>query len=129
MKIRRGKLFIVVTALALLLIVFAGVALAQDTGPNTATPDGPAATGETTSGNWLQRMQQWIGPEAWGQMIQRMTQIHGAEFTGQMLQQMNENGGCHGDGAGWSGMTGSMGRGFWSNMTRGFGGMTSGAGR
>ena len=119
MNIRRSKLFAVTSALALLLIVFAGAALAQGPGPNASTPDGPAITSETTSGNWLQRMQEWMGPEGWGQMIQRMTTVHGAEFTGQMLQQMNENGNCHG--AGWSGMTGGM--------DRGFGGMMGGAGR
>ncbi|MBI3960895.1 MAG: hypothetical protein HY328_18955 [Chloroflexi bacterium] len=129
MNSTRGKLFIVTSVLALLLVFFASVALAQDTGPNTATPDGPAATSETANGNWLQRMQEWMGPEAWGQMIQRMTQVHGAEFTGQMLQQMNETGGCHADGAGFSGMMGGLGRGFWGGMTRGFGGMTGGAGR
>lgn len=128
MNIRRGKLFIVVSALALLLVVFAGAALAQGPGPNTTTPDGSAITSETTSGNWLQRMQEWMGPEGWGQMIQRMTTVHGAEFTGQMLQQMNENGGCHGDGTGFSGMMGGMGRGLWGSMTRGFGGMMGGAG-
>ncbi len=129
MNIIRGKLFIVTSALALLLVVFAGAALAQGTGPNTATPETPTATTESTNGNWLQRMQEWMGPEAWGQMIQRMTQVHGAEFTGQMLQQMNENGGCHANGAGFSGMMGGLGRGFWGGMARGFGGMMGGAGR
>ncbi len=119
MNVRRGRLFIVTSALALLLIVFAGAALAQETTPNTATPSGPTIASETTGGNWLQRMQEWMGPEAWGQMIQRMTQIHGAEATGQMLQQMNETGGCHGSGTGWSGMMGGMGRGFWGAMTQG----------
>lgn len=126
MNVRRGKLLIVTSVLALLLVVFAGAALAQSTGPNTVTPETPAVTSETTNGNWLQRMQEWMGPEAWGQMIQRMTQVHGAEFTGQMLQQMNETGGCHGDGAG---MMGGQGGGFWSGMARGFGGMMGGAGR
>ena len=129
MNTRRGKLFIVVSALALLLIVFAGAALAQESAPDTATTDGTTITGETTNGNWLQRMQEWMGPESWGQMIQRMTQIHGAEATGQMLQQMNENGICHGSGAGWSGMGSGMGRGFLGNITRDFGGMMGGAGR
>ncbi len=53
MNVRRGRLFIVTSALALLLIVFAGAALAQETTPNTATPSGPTIASETTGGNWL----------------------------------------------------------------------------
>jgi len=127
MNVRRGKILLITSVLALLLALFAGAALAQEKGPNTATPETPAATSETTNGNWLQRMQEWMGPEAWDQMIQRMTQVHGAEFTGQMLQQMAEGGDCHGEGAGFSGMMGGSGQGFWSGMARGFGGMMGGA--
>ncbi len=114
----------VVSVLVLSLTLFTGTALAHGSGPGEGTPQaGP--------GGWTQQMQEWMGPELWGEMIQRMTQIHGPEFTGQMVQWMNETGGCHGDaqasgiGGSWDGMGNgfrgfqgfrSMGSGIWGSV-------------
>ncbi|RME82673.1 MAG: hypothetical protein D6775_10300 [Caldilineae bacterium] len=71
---------------------------------------------------WLQQMQQWMGPEAWGEMIQHMTETHGAEFTGQMLQQMNE-GSCHGS----DGFSDMMGGDYGDMMGQDMGSMMGGS--
>ncbi len=104
-------------ALVLSLLAFGGPAWAHGGGPTDGgeTPAAPAATD-----GWLQWMQEWMGPEAWGQMIQWMTRFHGPEFTGQMLQWMDQTGGCHGDGLGGLGgrMGGLFGWGFGGRMGR-----------
>jgi hypothetical protein len=80
------KIFAITTLFVLSLALFAGAALAQ--GPDNGKP----------GGGWPGPMQQWMGPEAWGEMIQHMTETHGPEFTTEMLQRMDETGGCHGEG-------------------------------
>ncbi len=104
---RQTKLFFTLTGLLLTLVLLLGVA-------STAfahAGDTLGATGSNSQSH-LQQMQEWMGPQAWGQMIQHMTQVHGPEATGQMLQQMNEGGTCHGAGPmGWTGgMMGGFGR-------------------
>ncbi|OUC08738.1 hypothetical protein RY27_07135, partial [Litorilinea aerophila] len=86
---RQTKLFFTLTGLLLALVLLLGVA-------GTAfahAGDTPGTTGNNGQSH-LQQMQEWMGPQAWGQMIQHMTQVHGPEATGQMLQQMNEGGPC-----------------------------------
>ena len=61
-----------------------------------AQAQAPARSGERSVGEWLQRMQEWMGPAARGQMIQNMTQVHGAAATGQMLQHMSQDDDCSG---------------------------------
>jgi len=122
MNSRIKKLAVIVSVLAVSLLVFAGVSLAQGgTPPTPSTPDSAVTTP-------LQQMQEWMGADAWGQMIQRMTQVHGAEATGQMLQHMNNGTGMMGANGG--GMMGggfhTSGSGFWSNMMGGFQGMMGG---
>ena len=117
MNSRRIKQLAVVIVVVLAMLAVTAPAMAQEAG---ADPGAPATTGA----NWLQQMQEWTGPEAWGQMIQVMTQVHGAEATGQMLQQMSQNGGCHGVDGDDQGFSGMMQGNF-----HGFGAMMGGAGR
>ncbi len=106
---KRNKVLAITTLFILSLVVFAGAVLAQ--GPDTNNPN---------DAGWLGHMQQWMGPEAWGEMIQHMTQIHGPEFTTEMLQKMDETGGCHGDGDYQDMMSGShMGSYMSGGMMRG----------
>lgn len=82
MKTRTKQLLTVVVIVLLAGVVYAGSAFAQDDATATPAP------------NMLQRMQERLGPEGWGQMIQRMTQRHGAEFTGQMMQRIAQQENC-----------------------------------
>jgi hypothetical protein len=126
----RTQLLTIVVLVLLAGALFAGAAFAQD---EVTTP--------TAAPNMLQRMQERLGAEGWGQMIQRMTQRHGAEFTGEMLQRMAQQENCpcqdgatcepgmgqgmmqHGRGGMHSGMQGGMQGGMQSGMMgRGMGG-------
>lgn len=106
MKTRSAKIIAVLSVFVLSVLLFTGAAFAHGNGPGTSVPNGDGPAVQAPDGNWLQQMQEWMGPEAWGQMIQYMTQVHGGEFTGRMLQWMNETGGCHGNGGGYPGMMG-----------------------
>ncbi|MEZ4730929.1 MAG: hypothetical protein R3E79_27730 [Caldilineaceae bacterium] len=81
----RTKQRLALAVIALLAVfVYTGSVFAQNDTTATTTP----------APNMLQRVQERLGPEGWGQMVQRMTQRFGAEFTGQMLQRMAQQENC-----------------------------------
>lgn len=75
MKMRTKQLFVVLSIVLLIGLLYTGSVFAQTTTPTTPT-------------TMLQWMQERLGPEAWAQRVEWMTQRHGTEFVSQMMNRM-----------------------------------------